>query len=299
MAFGAEEEFGLDVCIVPVGINYTYPAKFRKEVLINFHEPFSIKELQELYKINPAKALLAFNQKVETGLQKQVIIVENPENDWLAEHLLVMGRNNFVLPFFRWKFDSDDRRQLEKDITEKINQIDKKSKPALDSLSAKVKSYFNLLAKNRLNDENIARKLDWGFLRYLTVIVGFPFFVAGFISNLIPYIVPGLICNTQIKDLRFYSSVYIGIGTALYLIYFPVILILATVFAGGIGFLAGLLVPVMGYLVLFYQEIIVERFHTFRFWLKKMKDPVLIAELTRQRSDILSDLNKVTFSDYN
>jgi hypothetical protein len=71
------------------------------------------------------------------------------------------------------------------------------------------------------------------------------------------------------------------------------------VFAGGIGFLAGLLVPVMGYLVLFYQEIIVERFHTFRFWLKKMKDPVLIAELTRQRSDILSDLNKVTFSDYN
>jgi hypothetical protein len=225
-----------------------------------------------------------------------VIIIKDRENDWLAEHLLKMGRNNFVLPFFRWRFDSDERRQLEKDIAEKINQINKKSKPTLDSLSTKVKSYFDLLAKNRLNDENIARKLDWGFLRYLTVIIGFPFFVAGFISNLIPYIVPGLICDTQIKDLRFYSSVYIGIGTALYLIYFPVILILATVFAGWIGFLASLLVPVMGYLVLFYQEIVVERFHTFRYWFKKRKNPVLIAELKKQRNDILSDLSKTSIS---
>ncbi|MFN8239137.1 MAG: 1-acyl-sn-glycerol-3-phosphate acyltransferase [Bacteroidales bacterium] len=32
MAFGAEEAHGLDVHIVPVGINYTYPSKFRKEV---------------------------------------------------------------------------------------------------------------------------------------------------------------------------------------------------------------------------------------------------------------------------
>jgi 1-acyl-sn-glycerol-3-phosphate acyltransferase len=121
MAFGAAEEWGLDVHVVPVGINYTYPSKFRKEVLINFHEPFSINELNELYKVNPAKALLAFNQKVEAGLHEQVIIVENPENDWLAEELLVMGRNNHILPFFRWRFDTDTRRQLEKNITDKIN----------------------------------------------------------------------------------------------------------------------------------------------------------------------------------
>src|SRR5512138_1038058 len=109
MAFGAAEEFGLDVHIVPVGINYTYPASFRKEVMINFHEPFSIRELQELYKTSPAKALLVFNQKVEAGLQEQVIIIENPENDWLAEQLLTMGRNDHLLPFFKWRFDSDER----------------------------------------------------------------------------------------------------------------------------------------------------------------------------------------------
>ena len=290
MAFGAAEEFGLDVHVVPVGINYTYPAKFRKEVLINFHEPFSINELQELYKISPAKALLAFNQKIEAGLQEQVIIIENPENDWLAEQLLVMGRNNFVLPFFRWRFDSDDRRQLEKNITDKINFLSNTSTPTLESLRNKVEEYSDLLKKNSLKDENIARKLDWGFVRYLSVILGFPVFLAGYIANLIPYIVPKVICNTMIKDPRFYSSVYIGIGTVLYLIYFPVILILAGIFAGWIGVVLGFLVPLCGYLVLFYQEVLSERFQTFRFWLKKMKNPALISELISLRKDIINNV---------
>jgi 1-acyl-sn-glycerol-3-phosphate acyltransferase len=293
MAFGAAEEFGLDVYIVPVGINYTYPAKFRKEVMINFHEPFSIRELQELYKVSPAKALLVFNQKVEAGLQEQVIIVENPENDWLAEQLLMMGRNDHRLPFFKWRFDSDDRRAMEKEIADKINYIARTSKESFDSLANKVKNYSDLIKKNKLKDENIARKLDWGFVRYLSVILGFPIFLAGYISNLIPYLVPRLICNLLIKDPRFYSSVYIGIGTVLYLIYFPVILIIAGILGGWPALLAGFLVPPMGYLVLFYQDVISERYHTFRFWLSKMKNPALITEIISLRKEIITSLDKV------
>jgi hypothetical protein len=293
MAFGAEVQHGLDVFVVPVGINYTYPAKFRKEVMINFHDPFRIKELKELYNINQAKALLAFNRKVEEGLKQQVVIIENPENDRIVEQLLVMGRNNFVLPFFQWMFDSDERRQLEKGISEKINYLSKTSEAALNSLKDKVRAYADLLIKNHIKDVNIARKLDWGFVRYLAVILGFPFFIAGYIANLIPYTVPRIICNTQIKDPRFYSSVYIGIGTVLYLIYFPVVLILLGIFAGWIGLLLGLLIPLMGYMVLFYQEVVVERFHTFRFWLKKMKNPKLVSDLISLRKEIFADLNKV------
>jgi hypothetical protein len=293
MAFGAAEEFGLDVHIVPVGINYTYPAKFRKEVMINFHEPFTIRELQELYKISPAKALLVFNQKVEAGLLEQVIIVENPENDWLAEQLLVMGRNDHILPFFRWKFDTDDRRIMEKEITDKINYIDKTSKTTLNSLANKVKNYSDLITKYKLRDENIARILDWDFVRYLSVILGFPIFLTGFISNLIPYLVPRLICNYLIQDSRFYSSVYIGIGTVLYLIYFPVILIIAGILGGWPGLLSGFLVPLTGYLVLSYQDNLSERYHTFRYRIMKMKNPALISELTSLRKDIITSLDRV------
>ena len=296
LAFGAEEKFGLDVNIVPVGINYTYPARFRREVMINFHDSFSIKELTDAYKEHPAKALLAFNNKCEEGLQKEVIIIEDPENDWIAEQLLKMGRNNMILPFFRWRFDTDDRRMMEKNLADRVNHLSKTSPEELELLKAKVHAYTDKLVSSGLRDENFARKLDLGLLRYFTIIAGFPVFLAGYISNLIPFIVPKSICDRLIKDPRFYSSLYISSGTVLYLIYFPLILVLAAVFAGWTGFLLGLLVPVAGYLVLFYQEIFRERFHTLRFWIKSITDKKLVSDLKNQRIQIQDFLDKIKIS---
>jgi 1-acyl-sn-glycerol-3-phosphate acyltransferase len=293
LAFGAEEKFGLDVNIVPVGINYTYPSKFRKEVMINFHDSFSIRELKDVYNEHPAKALLAFTEKCDSSLRKEVIIIEDPANDWLAEQLLKMERHNIILPFFQWRFDTDDRRQAEKRVAEKINQMNSTSPSDLASLSQKVETYTNLLAKKGLRDENIARRLDLGFLRYFAVIAGLPLFIAGYLSNFIPFLIPKFICDRYIKDLRFYSSVYIASGTVLYLIYFPVLLILSAVFGGLPGFLLALLVPVAGYFVLYYQEVFWERLRTLRFSIIKTFNPSLIKELTLQRQSILGELNKV------
>ena len=292
LAFGAEEKFGLDVNIVPVGINYTYPAQFRKEVMINFHDPFSIKELKDIYLESPARGLLAFNEKCDAGLRKEVIIIEDPKNDLLAEQLLKMERNNMILPFFRWRFDTDDRRKAEKSVADKINFLTKESPEEIEALREKVKNYSDMLASGRLRDENIARRLNLGWLRYLAVIAGFPLFLAGYISNLLPFIIPHSVCDKLIRDKRFYSSVYISSGTVLYLIYFPLLLILAGVFAGWTGFLLGLLVPLAGYMVLFYQEIFRERIRTLRFSIKSVTSKPLIDDLTLKRNEIQRILDK-------
>lgn len=293
LAFGAAEKFGLDVNIVPVGINYTYPTRFRKEVMINFHEPFSIKELKDIYTEHPARALLAFNEKCEESLKKEVIIIENPENDTLAEQLLTMARHNMVLPFFRWRFDTDDRRMMEKDLADKINHISKFAPDILKTLKDKVPEYFSKLSSSGLRDENIARKLDYGLLRYFSIIAGFPVFLAGYITNLIPFITPRFICDRLIRDPRFYSSVYVSSGTVLYLIYFPLILILASIFRGWEGFIGGMLVPPAGYLVLFYREIFLERFHTIKFGIKSITDKALINNLFNMRREIFQILGNV------
>jgi hypothetical protein len=296
VAFGAEEKFGLDVNIVPVGINYTYPSRFRKEVMINFHDPFSIKELKDAYKEQPARALLTFTEKCDESLRKEVIIIEDPENDWLAEHLFIIERHNMVFPFFQWRFDTDGRRQMEKTLADKINFLSKTSPEKTDSLKEKVKEYTEELAASRLRDENFARKLDFGFLRYLALIVGLPLFIAGYVSNLIPFIVPKFICDKLIRDRRFYSSLYISSGTVLYLIYFPVLLILAIVFLGWQGLLAGLLVPPLGYLVLYYQEIFWERLRTLRFNIKSVTDKLLVNDLFTRRGEIQKILDDIKVS---
>jgi 1-acyl-sn-glycerol-3-phosphate acyltransferase len=293
LAFGAEEKYDLDVHIVPVGINYTYPSKFRKEVMINFHDSFSIKELKDAYTEHPAKALVAFTQKCRESLLKEVIVIEDPKNDWLAEQLLKMERHNMVLPFFRWRFDTDDRRKAEKKISDKVNHLSKTSQADLEALSGKVETYVNLMAKHRLRDENIARKLDYGLLRYMAVITGFPLFVAGYIANLIPFIIPKLICDRFIKDLRFYSSVFMGSFTLFYLIYFVTLLVTSVILYGWKGLLMALLVPLSGYFVLYYLEILQERVQTLHFNLKRTFKPSLINEIKSLRRDIQTELEKI------
>lgn len=293
LAFGAEEKFGLDVNIVPVGINYTYPARFRKEVMINFSDPFSIKELTDLYKEHPAKALLAFNEKCDSSLRKEVIIIEDPENDWLAEQLLIMGRHNLVLPFFRWRFDTDDRRIMEKTIADKLNHLAKTSPPEVKSLKEKVRVYNQKIAASGISDDNLARKLDLGILRYFAVIAGFPLFLAGYLSNLIPFIIPKFVCDKLIRDPRFYSSVYVSSGTVLYLFYFPLLFILAAVFWGWTGVFLALLIPLAGYLALFYMEIFRERFNTFKFNIRSVTSRGIINDLKASRKEIMDILDNV------
>lgn len=293
MAFGAEKKYGLDVQIIPVGINYTYPSKFRKEVMISFHEPFSIKEFKEIHETNPAKALLAFNERINKSLREEVIIVDNPEDDWLAEQLLTMERNDYVFPVYQWIFYTDERRLLEKNVCDKINYISKTDKKTLAILTQKVKAYIELLNNHHLKDESFSRDLDYSTLRYLTVIVGIPVFLAGYLGNLFPFIIPKFICDKLIKDKRFYSSVYVSTGTVLYLIYLPALLILLSIFFGWAGFFSGLLVPLFGYLTLFYQEIFQERITKVRFLMKSIEDPKLISEIAVLRKDIFSYFEKI------
>lgn len=293
LAFGAWEKYGLDVHIVPVGINYTYPSQFRKEVMINFHDAFSIKELTELYKEHPAKALLRFNDKCTEGLLEEVIIVEDPKNDWLAEELLKMERNNIIHPFLRWRFDTDDRRKAEKKVADKINLLTKTSEEERNSLEQKVREYTGKLSTEGIQDKHVAWKPDYGWLRYLVVFLGWPVCIAGYLANLIPYIVPAALTKKFIKDSRFTTGFYVATGTVLYLLYFLIILILLLIFTGWKGLLIAPAVPLSGYLVLFYQEVFRERLSRLRLVIKSIKNKSLISDLKNRRKEIQSVLDNI------
>ena len=190
-------------------------------------------------------------------------------------------------------FDTDDRRKAEKRVADKINLITKRSEEERSSLEQKVKEYTEKLGASGIKDENIARKPDLGWLRYLAVITGWPLFIAGYLANLIPYIVPAALTKKFIKDSRFTTGFYIGTGTVLYLIYFLIILILLVIFAGWKGLLIALAVPLPGYLVLYYQEIFRERLNRLRFCIKSLKDKSLISDLKNRRQEIQVILDNI------
>ena len=62
---------------------------------------------------------------IKAYLKKSLLL--KIQNDWLAEELLKIERNNIIHPFFQWMFRNDDRRKAEKLVADKINHITKKN----------------------------------------------------------------------------------------------------------------------------------------------------------------------------
>jgi len=295
MAFGAEETNGLDVHIVPVGLNYTYPSRFRKEIMISFAEPIKIKDFKEMYKANKAKAFIAFNKKLETAIRKEMVIIEDKKNELLIEKLFIIFRNNCLPSFFLWRSDSPERLRLEQSISEKINFLSKNSSSKIKSINKKVKNYFENLDKNKIEDKNFIRPGKFDFIKDFFILFGLPFFIFGYLSNIIPFLLPKYIVDKKVKDPKFYSAILVTIGSILYFIYFPIIMITSWFIGRWLGIFIGILVPIFGYLSLFYIEIFKDRFQFIRFnWLKR-KNSLLIENLKDLRREIIRDVEKINY----
>lgn len=69
-----------ELLIVPVGINYTYHAAFRKRAMVQFGEPFPAIRFLETYRNNKAEGLKQLTGLLQAKLQEKVIDLGRDEN---------------------------------------------------------------------------------------------------------------------------------------------------------------------------------------------------------------------------
>ena len=82
MVFGAFEALKEDNLIVlPVGLNYNQPDKFRSNLYYNIGEPINVKDFIEGYKINPAKAQTNFLHILEPKMKELINQINQKENE--------------------------------------------------------------------------------------------------------------------------------------------------------------------------------------------------------------------------
>src|SRR5438045_7785967 len=82
MVFGAYEATNNEnLIVVPVGVNYGKPDKFRSNVFYNVGEPILVKDFIDEYKAHPAKANNRFLQILEPKMRELITHIENKEYD--------------------------------------------------------------------------------------------------------------------------------------------------------------------------------------------------------------------------
>lgn len=231
IAFQAEETSGgeLDIQIVPLGIDYSDYVKVRSKLLVRVGEPFGIKQYMDLYHQNNALAYNALMEELAQRMKAEMINIETVDDYNAYMRLLAMFTPRYVK---RNKLSHSNNQSfiIDKQIIDVLDNLHINDAAKYSDIIEKLNFCDATIKQNKLCDYVAPFKYNCGIwlpFKALALIVTLPFFVYGFVNNLLEIFIPYKV-SKSIKDKQFISS----IRNAVAMIVIPLLYIIQTVIFG-------------------------------------------------------------------
>ena len=280
----------MELYIVPVGVNYTNSIEYGTQVMVNFDKPFLASEYFGADKGPKGKAINAFTKRVTESLQKHIIIIENPEDDWLVNQLLMILRNNW-LPQMSTGVGHDKEPFLrEKKLTDRLNQLPKEEKQAIKK---DVKAYIKSIETFGVADDFVAHQ-DCSATNSWIVYLGYLPYQIGRLIFSPPVALVKYITNQKIIFNEFYASVQIAAWLGSIGLYLILLLVIGISFFGWLGVLGVAAIALLGHFTAKYKR----RLNKMQsFWAYKKLNDDERQSLQSQRSKIFGWIEQVMKKD--
>lgn len=300
IVFQTEEAFDFkkNVWVLPVGLNYTNPKKFRSDLFINYGKPLSLKEYEDFYKKDKVRAINEFTRALEKEMAKLIITIKNKHNDELVECIHEIYLHQWMKEKHQ-NFNSVEKRyHARKEIADMINWSDEHNHEAIKSLKEKIDPYLKKLHKHQLRDhllypETIEKSGLGNFLaEFLIIWLGMPVYALGMLMHGLPLYIAKTFADKKIKQPEFYASIRANMAMLLWVPnFFVQLLIVALVFRNwSLLGLYTLLSPVMGYFMLKYYSLYKKIFGRWRLLRMVRKQRKVVEELVNERAQIIGEL---------
>lgn len=253
IVFGTLEKYpDLDIHVVPVGVNFTNPDKFRSEVRIDYGEPIRVQDFFAIYQENPSKGVNALTQELKARLSERVVHLDKPEDDEWTEALLDIHRHGPSARLFpAYSVDANPLFE-EKGLADRLNAL---PDAARQPLKEKVKSYLALLKKSGTTDRGLMDHTSYSFGSALLLGLGWIPYMLGYALNFLPIFLGNYFAKQKTKNIEFRASVAIFVSMVLYIIYWLICFIVAL--SVGKFWLIGLVLamPLLGYFAVAYRDL--------------------------------------------
>jgi len=297
MVFGAYEALKTDkLVVIPIGVNYTKPDKFRSDVFYNVGEAIQVKDFIADFDANPAKAYNKFLQVLEPKMKELITHIEDKQNDDVVYQIETLCKKDQIKEKqLNYKNLEHDFSVL-KELTEKVNEAARSKPELIEEFKPLATAYFKTLEKNDLKDWLINPKQNrqvnsFSLLgRSILLLLFSPFYLIGLIANYPSLILTHKITKKSIKFKEFYSSIAIGVGMFVfwitYLIWFTIIYQLSpnVLWPFGICFV----MIMCGYFSLYYRPFLKKTLGIAKI----LNNKSLYTALSEERKKLLSLINK-------
>jgi 1-acyl-sn-glycerol-3-phosphate acyltransferase len=196
----ARNNFHSDICIIPTGVNYTYPDRWGTEVFLLYGKPISVTGYQELYESSPSLAVSKLTDQLAIAMAELVIITPDASNDSAVEIALKEARKKHRIG---WKW---------------------KSYPLVNRFLEEKEIAATTTTKDTITTTNSG---DNTILKY----VGFPIYFLGYLLHILPCSLSAYLTSTKVKLIEFKASVRIATTLVAFLLfYFLLIVVLLLCF---------------------------------------------------------------------
>lgn len=287
----ARHDFKREVQILPVGINYFDPSRFRSDVLLNVALPIQVTDYAALYAQDPLAAADELTEEIRRRLEENLVITRDAAEDELVqqvertfgEHLAPNDEETLY-----------DNFELSRNLSEAIIYFEKHDPARLREVREKLSEYMRELRAMRLTDESLesgkkGERWARGAKTALRLALGFPVYVYGVVNNYLPYRIPSLVAQRATKEVEFVAPILMVTGMVTFSLAYAAQIALVQHFVQDwrLTTLYGLSLPITGFYALYYWNNLQDRRQRLRVLRLFRQQRPAVEKLLRQRASIM------------
>lgn len=197
IGFGAmvNNEWNLDVTIIPVGLSYENIIKFKSEVTIKYGLPIKIADYKNDYIANEVQTVKMVTNKIEDAITNLTTNVRTLEHEEIVDALELIYKKELMRDLGLSTKNKTDEFSITKQLIDGVEWYFQHQPSKVEKFKMMFKSYKEKLDLLGLKEEYIETNIKSitlidRFYIYLYIVIGFPFYVYGLLNNYIPYKVP-------------------------------------------------------------------------------------------------------------
>jgi 1-acyl-sn-glycerol-3-phosphate acyltransferase len=244
----AQRNFEMNIPIIPAGVSYSNPFRWRSEVMVHLGAPMQLCDYVGSFQSNASATLLQLSKEGYLAMEEQVPNIKNAEWNALTTEAVEIVMNDFDYETSSWRQASRNRLNREKGVYDRIITLDELSRT---ELATRVRKYRQLLAEYGLNDASLSKKFSFRVTDLLLMLLSTLFFPAGYLLNALPVLIAKRIAVTKVTRDDFFSWILVTTATVTYLLWYLLLVVVSLCLWWQVGLLLMVLMPALGLISLY------------------------------------------------
>ena len=302
IALSAESQnnFELGIKILPIGLYYSDPSRFRSKIYINIDAPIDVADFKDAYNDDSMLGVQQLTAYIKKSLEENVIITQDQAQEDLFFKIKRIYKNRLLQKSENPDTPNEEFR-LAQELAKAIQYFQINSEESFHHIKHLVEEYVDLIDKTKVtysdgsNQKNKALSTIYQGLRIIYLVIGFPIFCTGIIQNYIPYKLPLFVAKRITEEIEYHAPIMLIVGILVFPLFYALFLVgfYHLVSTGAFHLTIDFVfLPLSGYYCLHYVDLFRKSKSRVKLYLLLRKSDQRILKMRNLESEIIRLLDE-------